>query len=155
MSSTGGPTPPYESQVSINVEGVVQILAETVDSSTGIANIKDKSPGRFQATRSGSVTYFPGSPEEKECQISSEGYVLVEVDGSKDITGAYSLLITTHLYADYNEVCPNNALNVIRPIDGIGSYTFRVVLDSGNNYVDATQADGDLDWEISVKLSLP
>jgi len=154
LSSTGGPTAPYQAQVSTDTNGVIQLVFEVTDSSTGLADIKDKSAGKFQAARSGSVAYFPGSPEERVCQISSDGYALVEIDGSKDSTGAYSLTIVAHVYADYNEVC-SPPPNVIRPIDGIGSYTFRVVLNSGNNYMEVAQADEDLDWEISVKLSLP
>ena len=159
MESSGGPETPTRLNMSFRSEGITVPLKITTTHASGFAEI-DEDDGilggvpLYPLSGSGIIVNYPGTTYEKICSISANGFLRVEIAGSKDSEDKYSISIVTHHYLDKRVICPGEQEHFY-PLGHERSRIFDIELNAQNHYMGTVEAVNDSSWSVDVALKLP
>ena len=159
LEISGGPETPCKLNMSFRSDGISVPLKITTISASGFAEIDEDNDilggvPLYPLSGDGTIVYFPGNTNEKTCSISANGFLRVEIAGSKDGADNYTISIVTHHYHDRLLICPGEPEHFY-PLDHERSRIFDINLNPQNDYKGTATAVGDTSWSVDVELKLP
>jgi hypothetical protein len=159
LENTGGPETPQRVNMRYKSEGGNAPLKLTIINTAGVAEIDDRQTivgavPLYPLYGSGSIIYFPGTENQRECAVYANGFLHVDLAGLKDSNENYKISIVTSHYHDRRIVCPDLP-DENSPLNHERSRIFNVELNSENDFKQTVTSIGDTSWTINVELKLP